>query len=290
MEQSLLRFKNLLLTSSSATELRRQLETEFMLYRSPGRDGQGTVKFTGYFRPVYQASRTQTPIYRFPIYRVPATFNAWHHPQPTRVELEGPDGLGRSSSPAFGAELAWFHSRYEAFMVQVQGSAVLEFTDGTKSTIGFAAATDYPFTGMQPRYFSTALPWNNLTQYFNAHPAELNRYLAVNNRVVFFQEKPAQEPIGCLGVPVIPERSIATDKTVLPPGAIGLIQTQLPFKTDTGRIAIEKQSRLVLDQDTGSAIRGAGRVDVFMGTGSEAQQKANSVSALGGLYYLLLKN
>jgi len=95
--------------------------------------------------------------------------------------------------------------------------------------------------------------------------------------------------MGSLGVPVTAERSIATDKSLMPPGAIALIQTQLPILNANKFLEQRPVSRFVLDQDTGGAIIGAGRVDIFMGTGKEAGDRAGLVNATGQLYYLLLK-
>lgn len=175
-------------------------------------------------------------------------------------------------------------------MIQLQGSALLEMDDGTQMAVGFAAGTDYRFRGI-PKEFLAAnnVSWGNLGKYFMKHPEQLNYFQSRNNRFIFFQENPSPYPIGSLGVPVVPERSIATDKMKMPPGALGLIFTNIPYRSETGSLRLARASRFVLDQDTGSAIKGPGRVDIFMGTGSEGQQKANYVSSNGQLYYLLLK-
>jgi membrane-bound lytic murein transglycosylase A len=88
---------------------------------------------------------------------------------------------------------------------------------------------------------------------------------------------------------VTAERSIATDKTLFPPGAIALIQTQIPYVNAAGQLENRTVRRYVLDQDTGGAIKGAGRVDLFMGTGKQAGDRAGLINATGQLYYLLLK-
>ena len=94
VEQSLKRFEELLRTASSSGELALLLHREFVLFRSRGRDGQGTVRFTGYFQPVFKASRERTNEYIYPIYRLPSDFERWQKPHPTRVALEGYDGRG----------------------------------------------------------------------------------------------------------------------------------------------------------------------------------------------------
>jgi membrane-bound lytic murein transglycosylase A len=288
VEKSLVRFKELLQEPLTSEQLAHRVRDEFELYRSKGNDGRGTVKFTGYFQPVYRASRTKTERYRYPLYTLPENYSSWSKPHPTRVTLEGYDGLG--GGLLAGKELVYLASRYEAFMVHVQGSAIIEFDDGTSTAVGFAGGTEYPFRGVSKKYLKEKnVRWSDLRTFFLQYPQELDAILSKNNRYIFFKENPSTTPLGSLGVPVLPESSIATDKLKLPPGALGMIRTTIPVRNKQGSFTLSKVTQVVLDQDTGSAIKGPGRVDIFMGTGSEAQKKANSVYAHGELLYLLVK-
>jgi membrane-bound lytic murein transglycosylase A len=288
--QSLKRFYLVLLMSRSYKELQSHLRSEFNLYRSIGMDGRGTVKFTGYFQPVYKASRVKTARYRYPIFRKPADYHHWPKPHPTRVALEGYDGLGKPGTKMNGHELAWLETRFEAFMIHVQGSAILEFEDSSRMAVGFAAGTDHPFRGISKEFLRKHnVAWHKLGSFFRRNPNELNRILSRNNRFIFFEKKTTPEAIGSLGVPVIPERSIAVDKLKLPPGAIGIIRTMIPIRNIGGALQMERTSRIVLNLDSGSAIKGPGRVDIFMGTGDEAQRRASSVYSKGQLFYLFTK-
>ena len=98
--------------------------------------------------------------------------------------------------------------------------------------------------------------------------------------------QPAQ---GSINVPLTAERSIATDKSLMPPGALALIRAAIPFADANGKMEHRIVSRYVLDQDTGGAIKGAGRVDYFLGTGKLAGDRAGVTVSNGHLYYLLLK-
>lgn len=295
VRRSLQRFRQLLLSSRSATELQTAIEREFVFYQSSGNDQRGTVGFTGYFEPVHAASRVRTPEFRYPIYRVPPDLSAWKKPHPTRLQLEGADGLQAAKSRLKGLELVWLRDRLEAFLIQVQGSARLKLTDGTTMTVGYAGNTDYPYVGVgrelvkAGKFKLEELTLPKLIQYFQAHPADLNVYLPRNQRFVFFQETGGAPATGSIGVPVTPERSIATDKAVFPPGALALIQAQIPAPNAAGQLEQRFVSRYVLDQDTGGAIKGAGRVDVFMGTGQRAADRAGLINGTGQLYYLLLR-
>ncbi|NJM45397.1 MAG: murein transglycosylase [Alkalinema sp. RU_4_3] len=291
VEKSLRRFRQLVLASKTPEALQTAVRKEFSFYQSAGNDGMGTVGFTGYFEPVLTASRKATEDYRYPLYRQPTSFNTWKKPHPTRLELEGANGLQATKGKLKGAELVWLKSRLDAFLIQVQGSARLQLTDGTTMTVGFGGSTDYPYVGIgrelvkEGKFKLEELTLPKIKQYFVEKPEELDTYLPRNKRFVFFQNTNNQPPIGSLGQPVLARRSIATDKRLMPPGAIALLQTQLPDRSLTQ----QSVSRYVLDQDTGSAIIGPGRVDIFMGSGDQAAAEAGLVNATGNLYYLLLK-
>lgn len=291
VRRSLERFRQLVLATESPEALQAAVLQEFDLYQSVGSDQRGTVGFTGYFQPVYQASRIQTQEYRYPLYRLPPDFKQWQTPHPTRSELEGVDGRQSAQGKLRGLEIAWLRDRLEAYLVQVQGSAHLQLTDGSTMAIGYAGRTDYPYVSIgrelvnDGKIAESALTLEALTNYFRQHPADLNLYLPRNDRFIFFKETPGLPAIGSLRVPVTAGRSIATDKTLMPPGALALIQTQLP----DAQGQLTSVNRYVLDQDTGGAIRGAGRVDLFVGTGAEAGAQAGLINHTGQLYYLLLK-
>ncbi len=294
VRRSLVRFRQLVVTSRSPAELQVAVNREFVLYKSVGKDNQGTVLFTGYFEPIYAASRTQSSEYRYPLYRLPADFDRWKNPHPTRAELEGEDGLG-TKSPLRGRELVWLRDRFEAFLVQVQGSARLQMPDGSLMTLGVAGKTSYPYVSIGRELVKDGkLPLEGLTlpvliDYFQASPAELDQYLPRNQRFIFFRETHGAPAMGSIGVPVTAERSIATDKSLMPPGALALINAPIPYSNASGQLETQMVSRYVLDQDTGGAIQGAGRVDIFMGTGPRAGDRAGLIGGTGELYYPLLK-
>ncbi|NJP09845.1 MAG: murein transglycosylase A [Leptolyngbyaceae cyanobacterium RU_5_1] len=295
VQRSLKRFRQLLVMARSAQDLQAAVEREFTFYQAIGNDGQGTVAFTGYFEPVHSASRVPTREFRYPIFRLPANWSAWSKPQPTRLQLEGEDGLQFAKSPLKGLELVWLRDRLDAFLIQVQGSARLKLTDSRTISVGYSGHTDYPYTSIGRELVNAGkIPQEKLSlpaviQYFKHYPADLNVYLPRNRRFVFFQETGGAPAMGSLGVPVTPERSIATDKTQFPPGALALIQTQIPDSTATGKLQQRPVNRYMLDQDTGGAIKGSGRVDIFMGTGKLAGDRAGLINSTGQLYYLLIK-
>lgn len=292
--RSLERFRHLVHIHRSAAELQAAVKREFVFYQSIGSDGQGRVEFTGYYAPTYRASLVPTAEYRYPLFRRPPNLEQWPQPHPTRLELEGADGLQWRKGPLRGLELVYLRDRLEAFLVHVQGSAELQLPNGRRFTVGYAAKTNHPYTSIGQELIRDGkiareeLTLPRLVAYFKANPAELDRYLPRNASFVFFEYTQGRPPTGSLSTPVTPERSIATDKALMPPGALAVIDTKIPLKAQ-GQWQPTPVSRFVLDQDTGSAIRGPGRVDIFMGTGDVAKARAGLINTPGQLYYLLLR-
>ncbi|MEH1943247.1 MAG: MltA domain-containing protein [Nostoc sp.] len=294
--KSLKRFRELLLKTNSATELHQAIQREFVLYQSVGKDTKGSVLFTAYYEPLYAASRLPTAEYRYPVYRLPADLNSWPKPHPTREELEGADGLQGAKGKLRGLELFWFRDRLEPYLAQIEGSARLQLPDGTQTTIGYAGHIAYNYKSIGRELANDGkLPLEGITlpiilDYFQKHPQELNIYIPRDRSFVFFQENHGEPAQGSINVPLTAERSIATDKSLMPPGALALIRASIPFANPTGKIEERIVSRYVLDQDTGGAIKGAGRVDYFLGTGKLAGDRAGVTVSNGQLFYLLLKS
>jgi membrane-bound lytic murein transglycosylase A len=295
VKRSLTRFRQLVNTSNSAAELQAAVKKEFVFYQSVGNDNRGTVKFTGYYEPIYQASRKQTAEFKYPLYKAPADFTTWRDPQPERVALEGSDGLQGAIGPLAGNEIFWMRDRFEAILIQIQGSAELNLTDGSKTTVGFAGGTNFAYTSIgkelakDGKVMASQLSLQGITRFFRDNPKELDVYIPRYKRFIFMKETFKGEAMGSINVPVTPDRSIATDKSMMPPGALALVHTELPYAGKGRSIDQKLVSRYVLDQDTGSAITGPGRVDYFMGTGKVAGDRAGVTGGPGQLYYLLLK-
>ena len=295
VQRSLVRFRQLVATSHSAQQLQQSVRQEFEFYRSVGNEA-GRVDFTGYFEPTYRASTVPTAEYRYPLYALPDNLDTWAMPHPTRTELEGADGLQGSQGPLANLELVWLRDRLEAFLVQVQGSARLQLTDGSVMSVGYAGRTEYPYVSIGKALIEDGIVAEDelslpvLIDYFDQNPEALDRYLPQNNRFVFFKATGGAPPIGNLNVPVTAGRSIATDKALMPPGALALISLELPIPATVDSWHSVPINRYVLDQDTGGAILGAGRVDIFVGTGTAAGQQAGLINTAGELYYLLLRD
>lgn len=297
---SLVRFRDLLRQATSTEHFVQALQDEFDVYESVGYDGEGTVFFTGYYCPIFDASTVPTERFKWPLYKKPddlvvdddgnvmgrQTNDGSIVPYYTRREIVGTDTLK-------GNELVYLADRFEAYVVTVQGSARLRMPDDSMMEIGFAASNGHEYTSVgralvaDGKIPADKLSLSTMIDYFNQHPEHLGTYLPLNDRYVFFTERTGG-PYGSLNEPVTPMRSIATDKQVFPRAALSFLDTTVPIRLGA-TVRQMPYKNFALDQDTGGAIRAAGRCDIYMGIGDEAGILAGRQLAEGRLYYLFLK-
>lgn len=298
---SLAAFKDLASKARDRDSFQKALEERFEVYRSVGWNGEGEVLFTAYCEPIYEGSRTPDERYRYPLFGKPADLvkdpegkplgrqleDGRIVPCPTRREIET-----SAQEWVKGLELVWLADRFDAYVVHVQGSARIKLPDGKEMRIGYAGKTDRPYASVgealvrDGKIDSNSLSLRGIREYFRNHPEELDGYLATNESFVFFMERDGG-PYGSLGVPVTQAASLATDKAVYPRAALAFVDTTMPEQG--GYAGNRPYKTFVLDQDTGGAIRSAGRADIFLGTGPAAENLAGYVRQEGKLYYIFLK-
>lgn len=287
-------------------ELSPRLTRELQLYRvtSP-------VLFTGYYEPVLNGSLTRTERYRYPLYRRPddlvevdlAAFlsarpgekiygrveNGKLLPYFSRAEIDG-QGVFEGK----GYELVWVDDPVARFFLHIQGSGQIQLTDGTRLRVGYAGTNGKPYTSIgsvllrQGRLPPGHTSAPAIQRYLYAHPGERDHILSHNPRYVFFQPVP-DGPRGSLGVPLTPGRALAADPAVYPAGAPAFIRTSRPVVDAKGRVTWRPFSRFVLFQDSGAAVTGWNRADLFWGWGSGAGAEAGHMAREGELYLLLKK-
>jgi membrane-bound lytic murein transglycosylase A len=297
--ESLQVFSDVLASSLSPEDFNARLRQMFDVYQSVGCDDRGTVLFTGYYRPIFDASPVPTAEYRFPLYKRPPDLVTDRHGTPLgrrtptgRVEPYYTRGELEQSGYLKGLELAWLKDKFEVFIIHVQGSAMLHMTDGSWWAVGYAGKTDRPYTSVSEelikdgRIKKEERNLQRLRRYFREHPADLDTYLNRNECFVFFTRTDGGA-YGSLGVPVTPLRTIATDKGIYPRAAPAFLVTKIPGAGGVGQMDYRA---FALDQDTGGAIRAPGRADIFMGTGPEAEAVAGHTLSEGKLFYLFLKD
>lgn len=297
---SLHRFQSVLSEVTSPETLRQTIERDFDVYQSVGCDDRGTVFFTGYYCPIFEGRKQPDARFRYPLYKCPPdlvkdeegrilgrkTTGGGTVPYHTRRQLEE----GRLLK---GQEIAWLKDPFEAYVATVQGSAKIRLQDGSIYELGYSANNGHEYTPVAEAMIKEGvikkeeLSLQTLLNYFAAHPQEVPRYCWRNDRYVFFKEAPGG-PFGSINVPVTPFRSIATDKEIYPRACLAFVDTKLPM-LEGDRVRNVPYAGFALDQDTGGAIRAAGRCDIFMGTGPQAEGLAGRTGAEGGLYYLFVK-
>jgi membrane-bound lytic murein transglycosylase A len=296
---SLEAFKQLIGEAPDADSFQEAILRDWDVYRSVGWNGSGEVLFTGYFEPIYEASRTQTDEFRYPLYNRPVDLGssedgkkAWRQtesgdvPYYTRRQIDEQGVLA-------GNELVWLKDRFDAYVIHVQGSARLKLTDGSTLRIGYAGNNGYDYWSVSNALVADGKidakerSLETVRRFFSEHPAEFSRYIHRNDRYVFFTER-TDGPYGSLNEIVTPYRSIATDKSVFPRAALSFVDATVPTYGAQGIRKIPFQ-QFTLDQDTGGAIRSAGRCDIFMGTGPEVERLAGHTEEEGRLYYLFLR-
>lgn len=267
---------------------------DFEWYQSIGNNGAGQVQFTGYFTPALEARRLPEGDFQFPFYRQPDDLvPTFENGRPT-FRKKNADG---SLSPYFtrqhidfesalvgkGLELAYVKSLFDAYVFQIQGSGYLRFSKNDSIFLQHAANNGYSYVslskafepeGLDPKYQGL----EGLRRYFRDYPSELSRVLPVNPRYIFFKESNAGGPIGRAGTLLVPGHSIATDQWIFPQGSLALIKSRRPVIENGQVVRWQEYARIVLNQDTGDAIRGPGRIDFYLGNGLNAELAAGAIN------------
>lgn len=242
-------------------------------------DGSKMV-FTGYFEPELQGSASRTERFRFPIFSKPPEMD--DAPWLTRRQIEENRALeGR------GLEIAWLEDPVDVFFLQVQGSGRIRLQDGRAIRVGFSAKNGHEYSSVGKElvrrgiYSEHQVSAQVIRNWVRRHPQEGRELLWVNDSFVFFREVseiPSDKgPLGAMNRSITTMRSIAIDPEFTPLGAPVWIEKQ-------GETPL---NRLMIAQDTGSAIKGAQRADIFFGTGTNAGREAGEVNDTGRMIVLM---
>jgi membrane-bound lytic murein transglycosylase A len=259
---------------------------------------------TGYYEPEIAGSRSQMPGYDVPLYRRPAdlievdlgSFAADLKGRKLRGRIDGkalvryPDraAIMAGALAGKGLELAWAADPFEAFFLEIQGSGRLRLPDGGIMRIGYASQNgrDYVAIGRvlldRGELQKGGVSMDSILAWLRSHPAEAPALLAANPGVVFFREltgvAPDDGPIGAMGVAVTPRVSVAADPAFIPLGAPLLVETMLGGRP---------LAAVMVAQDSGGAIKGANRIDLFLGAGAQARALAGAQTARARVLVLL---
>jgi len=292
------------LESPDDASARRFFEANFRAHRMNAESGREGL-ITGYYEPVLNGSRTRNEQFRWPLYKRPdnlltidlASLYPELKGRPVRGRLEGNRvvpyysraEIGNGKNPLAGNELLWVEDPVELFILQVQGSGRVRLPDGSQVAVGYADQNGHPYRSLGGRLIEMgALTREEVTltrirDWLAAHPEETGALLNANPSYIFFTQRDASldGPLGSLGVALTAERSIAVDPAYIRLGLPVWLDADLP----DGR----PLQRLAFAQDTGGAIKGAVRADLFLGQGAEAGRLAGEMKQRGRLYVLLPK-
>ena len=305
-------FLDLLSKGLAPDDLSKEIRKRFRIYRASGQAGDRRVLFTGYYEPVYDASLAPDEVFRYPLYRQPddliridlSSFNEKFKGENIVARTEGNKVVPYYSRRLIeegsvlvgkGLEMAWLKDPLDVAFLHVQGSGRLRLPDGKELLVHYQASNGRPYRSIG-RYMiekgflkREEISMQAIRKYLTENREVLDDVLNYNPSYVFFQQV-ENGPLGSLGVLLTPGRSIALDSRVFPRGALGFIVCEKPSLNGQGEIVgWAKFSRFVVNQDSGGAIKGAGRADIFWGSGPYAELTAGHLRHEGNLYILIKK-
>ncbi len=279
----------------------------FVPHRLHGDKGKSREMVTGYYEPLLQGSLTPSARYQYPLYAPPDSLLIVDLGE-LYPSLKGKRVRGRVDGnrvvPFFsrseiesdrsllnGEELIWVDNRDDAFFLQIQGSGRVQLPDGSIIGVGYSNQNGHPYVSIgrvlltRNELEREEISLFTIRQWLKENPEKADALLNENPSYVFFtlRENSDGGPIGSLNVPLTAERSVAIDPRVVSLGTPVWLMTNLPGQTD------QPYQRLVLAQDTGGAIKGPLRVDLFWGHGPYAEKSAGEMKERGELIVLLPK-
>lgn len=293
---SLQRLREVLESSPDRDAFAAAIDEEFIVYKSAGWNGEGGgVLFTGYCTPELEGRLTRQGDFVHPLYGLPDDLEkgprgeilGWRTSfglidYPSRQAIEAHALLADRD-----LELVWLDDPIDAYIAHVNGSAFVRLGDGELFRLGYAGKNGRPYTSLGRELVEAGqLAEGEVTLQgirswaARSTPEKVTDFLHRNESYVFFTPIDGN-PRGSLNVEVQGGRSLATDKKLFPPGAAVFVDC----RTGTG----EPFSQFMLDQDTGGAIRTAGRADVYLGIGDAAEREAGRFQSAGQLYYFFLR-
>jgi len=289
----------------SDTEARAFFESHFEVRPVFAEDGVVEGLITGYYEPLLQGSWEKSEAFQYPLYGVPEDLLVVDlgelYPQLKDMRLRG-KLVGNKVVPYYdraqldddlgllqGTEILWVNSLVDVFFLHVQGSGQIQLDDGSRVAVGYAQQNGHPYQSIGKVLIAMGelekeeVTLFTIRDWLKSNPDQLNEVLAKNPSYIFFELRDAEAdgPVGSLNVTLTPRRSIAVDRNVIPLGAPVWLQTTLPDEQQS------PLNQLMLAQDTGGAIKGHVRADVFWGRGDEAEKMAGLMKQRGRLYVLL---
>jgi len=310
--KSLQSFLDFIRTNPTDRELKNFIRSEYNVYQSIGRNQKGEVLFTGYYEPHLSGRLDKNEEFRYPIYALPTDLMKIDL-SPFSEKYKGQSIVGRFSGQTVvpyydrreideekalvgrAESLFWVKDPVDVFFLQIQGSGKIFLDTGEVVNVHYHGSNGRPYRSIgtllikEQKIPREEMSMQRIRSYLQAHPEEMASVFNYNPSYVFFKLEP-EGPLGSLNVLLTPGRSVALDRRIFPHGALAFIQTQKPVVNSAGQIdSWVDCRRFVLNQDTGGAIQGPGRADLFWGNGPYAEIAAGHLAHTGQLYFLILK-
>ncbi len=310
LQESMNSFIDILKQDPHPEELSRIISENYTVYQAAGREDfpKGEMLITGYYEPFLQGSLVKKEPYIYPLYSPPDSLIRIDDPDKGTITFKRRDKNSRllpywsrkeiiENDIAAGKELVYLNSPVDAFILHVQGSGKIQLQDGTVRSIHYAASNGLEYFSIgkllvdQGKMTLEEASIPAIRSYLLAHPEEQDEILNHNSKFIFFHWAPDGDPAGSLGEPLVDGRSIAVDAQALPHTALAFLISRKPVLDDSGSITDWiPLHRFVLPQDTGAAIQGPGRADIYWGNGNYAKTAAGSMKDTGTLYFLVKNN
>ncbi len=259
------------------------IEKQLEAYQIWGNNRMGKVRFTGYFAPIIKASKEATATFKYPIYATPLYCPSTAL---TRQEIEA--GAIKDCAEI----LAYAASKVDIYYMQLQGSGYVEYPNGKTELLAYASSNGYRFNSIeaylsenQNVYDVANISMDGIKGYLNRNPELVDSVLNADPSYVFFR-RTKDAPSGAGLVALTPEMSVAVDPKYIPLGSTLL--AEIPKIGRNGKIE-GLEYKILLAQDVGGAIKGAGHIDIYFGAGKEAKEKAKHFSHYGIVWLLLPK-
>ncbi len=313
MIASLQQFLDFIQTRPPARELNAYIRANYRVYRSVGRNADNEVLFTGYYEPHLRGSLVRHDDYQYPVFARPrdlvsidlALFSEQYNgkkiigrcagrtvvPYDERAQITSDESTFQNRAEV----LAWVKDPVDDFFMQIQGSGKIYLDNGQVINVHYDTTNGQPYRSIgkllidEEKISREQMSMQQIRRYLQEHPEERQRILNHNPSYVFFKIEP-DGPLGNINVPLTAGRSLALDRRLFPPAALAFIETEKPLVDGSDRIAgWTACNRFVLNQDTGGAIKGPGRADLFWGSGPYAEIAAGYLKNPGKLYFLVLK-
>jgi membrane-bound lytic murein transglycosylase A len=311
IKRSMQTFQRLIRQNSDIKTLNRELRSQFALYKSVGSPRNRKVLFTGYYEPILEGSLVPDAQNRYPLYKKPddllsidlGLFRPQYHGERIIARLDGTkiipyytreEIVDGESLEGKGLEIAWLRDPLDLAILQIQGSGMVRLSDGDTIRVGYSASNGHPYRSIG-RYMidegyieDENLSLQTIRSFLMDHPGLKEEILNVNPSYVFFRVLDNEGPLGNIGVPLTPGRSLALDDRLFPKGALVYIRCHKPVLGENGTILEWVPfSRFLLNQDTGGVIKGTGRADLFWGSDFYAEIAAGNLKQRGDVYFLV---